>query len=129
MHRRLVATVALLAVFLTPIDALWCAYTCAADDDATRPAATAAARSASCSQDLPGAATAIVAHDDCAADLTNAAILAALQGRVSHIASQVASPIIGPVLPSPRPAFATFPTWVALSRGSPLSAFSCALRI
>jgi hypothetical protein len=130
MLRRLVATIALWAVFLTPIASLWCAYTCAADDDSASAVVSAAAASASPSEEAVAAQVAFAAHDDCAADLSNTAILAVLQGRVRHAVSLVASSLTTPVPRSLVPAAATHSAWLALSRGSPPGArFYCALRI
>ena len=81
MPRRLAAIVALLAVLVTPLGALWCAYACAADDgDAASPLVRDATGAVSLVNAFAQEA-AVRTHDECAADLTNRAFRAVLKER------------------------------------------------
>ena len=130
MLRRSVATIALWAVSLAPMSSLWCAYTCAEDDDPT-PAVVAAAPW-SVSPSLMGGMGAIAAadqlalaaHDDCAADVSNAAIRAVVRDRVSHTVSWVLSPAAEPLGAWVAGAGAGHPFWLMTSRGSPPGSLS-----
>jgi len=125
MLRRSVATIALWAVFLAPMSSLWCAYTCAEDDDSA-PAIVAAAPSLVSPSFMGGMGAtaaadqlALAAHDDCAADVSNAAIRAVVQDRVSHAVSWVASLAAQPSRALFAGAGAGHPFWLATPRGSP----------
>jgi len=119
MQRRLIATLAVLAVFLTPIGALWCAYTCAVDDDATPAVASAGGLSTSAPSEAIASQVVFRAPDECAADLTNTAILAVVQARVRHAGSLVVLPVAGPLPSAIAPVCAAHPIRWALSSGSP----------
>jgi hypothetical protein len=80
MPRRLAALVALLAVLVTPLGALWCAYTCAADDGDAAPARANAAIATGAV--VSAHAATVAAHDECAADLTNRSLRAVIEERV-----------------------------------------------
>jgi hypothetical protein len=106
MPRRLIAAIALLAVFVAPISALWCAYACALDDDSAPADLTVTAWLGSQSWDggpIPGS---VSSHDDCEADVTNTARVAVLPNRaqstkllivsaVVRLRTPVASPLAG----------------------------------
>ena len=82
MTRRLAALVALLAVVVTPLGALWCAYTCATDDDEAAPALVTPETAATALADTVARGTTLTAHDECAADHTNRALRAVVEERV-----------------------------------------------
>jgi hypothetical protein len=115
--RRLIATIALSAVFLAPLAGLWCAYTCAADDDGT-PTTTGVTVVANASDAVAGG-VAIAAHDDCAADLTNRATLATFDERAPHAELQFVSHVAAASPTSIAPALAFHPARFVPSPGSP----------
>lgn len=124
MARRLVATIALLVVFAAPIGALWCAYMCAFDDDSAPADASAAPVSPSHFQGNGAHQFVFSAHDDCAADVTNTARLAVVQGRVKHTVTLVASRAAAQLPTSIAHASAGHAVGLALSLGSPPGARS-----
>ena len=83
MARRLAALVALLTVFVTPLGALWCAYTCATDDGEAAPALVTPETAAAPAVDAVVHGITLTAHDACAADLTNRSLRAVVEERVS----------------------------------------------
>jgi hypothetical protein len=110
MPRRLFAAVALVAVFVAPISALWCAYACASDDDSAMAGVPATEVSASRLWNGGAAPATVNPHDDCTADVTNTARVAVLPKRgpttrplvvsaVVCLTTSLASPLAGPAIP------------------------------
>jgi len=118
MLRRLIAAIALSAVFVAPLAALWCAYTCAADDDVTPTGEPVTVFASPSPESVTGGAV-LAAHDDCAADLSNRASLATVEGRAPSAVSLLVSHVAVPSPVSIVPAFAFRPAGFAPSRGSP----------
>jgi hypothetical protein len=110
MPSRLVAALALVAVFTAPISALWCAYACSLDDDSVPPDVTVTAVATSQSWDGGARPVSVSSHDDCEADVTGAARVAVVPHRapstrplvvlaVALLTTSVASPLAGPAIP------------------------------
>jgi hypothetical protein len=96
MTRRFAAIVALLAVVVTPLGALWCAYTCATDDDGVASARVSQPIATISSLDAGGPDAAVAAHDECAADLTTRALRAVLKERI-HTVPRLAARSTAPI--------------------------------
>jgi hypothetical protein len=119
MTRQLVATVVLLAVFVMPLGALWCAYACAVDDDSVTTVPMSATAWASPLPDSVAGRAVFATHDDCPADLTNTAILATFEGRVRHTVALVVSLLAVPTRMSVLPASLAHSVGPPKSPGSP----------
>jgi hypothetical protein len=117
--RRLIATIALSAVFVAPLAALWCAYTCAADDDVTPSLGESATVSVNPSPESVTGRAVLAAHDDCAADLSNRATLATVEERATHAVSLLVLRVAAPSPIAIVPALAFRPAGFAPSPGSP----------
>jgi hypothetical protein len=114
MPRRLIAAIALVAVFVAPISALWCAYACASDDDSAPPDVTVTAVATSQSWDGEPSPLTVSSHDDCEADVTGTARVAVVPNHatstrslvvsaVVRLTTSVASPLVSPAIPLTHP--------------------------